>query len=513
FKVVRNTNIQDGSNQQNPVSTMSDFTLETDISVEELIDSVKDYLEKVSKDSSNYDTKQLRKYENHDIILLESQRTICNQDYTESDDTLLRRILQLLRETPLWEFTIDDMQLDINDGFVEHIVINGKITGISKDNDKNHDFNDKLDQIIKENPGWKTNIGRQLKFVNLFPYGFSSSKDFEDFKEYKVSVYKGKHKEFEVDLEKIFPNYVQTLQNDRLDFSPRDQVVTFLIGDEKEGFRELKKDKSSKLFTLNVYSDFNGLKENDPNGVLQFEVNKLIPLHTKRRTWRLSDRYIRGFNYGYFNFVDPHLRWSRLDANDNTSSLPLTYIDGFEGDASIRIPYVTHLDLFRFENISVGADFNIMSLDFPTAKFRFELNVGARYGRTRVIDTDGEPITDQNEELNVDKVYNVNTWRFYPDFTIRLRPEERYGATVHYRFIRFNSVTNDFSSISSEEAFTQTLSDNPQWLHQFALNAHFSPSGRKDDRFFFRYRYTNTANWEYNGYSEIQVGYSMALRF
>ena len=67
------------------------------------------------------------------------------------------------------------------------------------------------------------------------------------------------------------------IQNDRLDFSPKDQSIKIFPNPKGFNYIELKKEKSSKLFNLSIYSDFNGLKASDPNGVLQFEFNKMIP--------------------------------------------------------------------------------------------------------------------------------------------------------------------------------------------------------------------------------------------
>ncbi|MBW1297015.1 hypothetical protein [Aquimarina litoralis] len=464
---------------------------------------------------NDLDINEINKEEISDIL---STLKKGEKEISEKYKKLRNNILSELKKAPLWEFSAKDIQLDINDGFVEHIVVLGNITVPTRDNDQLKYFNTIIEEVLESSPDTEINTGKELKFVNQFPYGFSSSKDFDDFKQYKLYVYNGKHKQFEMKLEYLFPNYIQTLQNDRLDFSPRDQVVKLPIDSDTQGSKELKKDKSSKLFSLSAYSDFNGLKETDPNGVIQFEVNKLIPLYTKRRTSLFGERYInRGFNYGYLNYINPQFRWSRLNANNDDKNLTLSYLPVFNGTSTDSLSYVTQLDLLRHENISVGADLNIFSFDLPTSKMRLEVNASGRYARTRVLDTRGRPVNGQNANnetiSNIVQTFNLNTWRFYPEFILRLRPEERYGANLALRPIRFNTVTDGFSNISSEEAFTSNLSDDKQWLHQVEINAHFSPSGRKDDRFFFRYRYTNTSTWEYNGFSEIQVGYSMSLKF
>jgi len=426
------------------------------------------------------------------------------------------QITQELKKAPLWDFEAENMELDLNDGFAEHIVVYGKISGLSPIDEENKGVNALLDSILKGSSGAKTNYDRSLKFTNEFPYGFSANKDYDAFKDYDLSVYYGKDPQFEVKVEKVFPNYVQKLANDRLDFSPRDQVVSIAIKDgdkPKDNKVTLKKEVSSKLFNVAVYTDFVGFA-NEPNGVAQMELNKLIPLYTKRKTNHFWQRYLgAGFNFGKLNYITPQVRWARLNSGDDEENLPLSFADSFDGQTASRLPFVTTLNLLRYENVSVGADLNLVSLDFPTSKLRFEMNFGGRYGRTKVLDTNGEEISITADTTNViGGPFSVNTWRYYPEFMFRLRPEERYGANVSFRPMRFNTVTTDFSTVSSEEDFRETLMDSNQWLHQIEINAHFSPSGRNDNKFFFRYRYTNNARWETNGYSEIQVGYSMSLR-
>ncbi|RDY60020.1 hypothetical protein [Flagellimonas nanhaiensis] len=457
-------------------------------------------------------SKSQRRYFERERNAIEKTEKEIKEDISKLEADIQKQI----KKAPLWNLETELLELDFNEGFTEHIVMYGTVKEVAPVDEESRDLNENwLKDILKNNNDWESNIGRKLKFVNQFPYGFSSSKDYDDFKEYKLVVYRGKHREFEVSLEKIFPNYVQKLGNNRLDFSPKNNVVTLRqehMAEDKNNSIELRKETSSQLFDFSLYTDFVGFQDN-PNGLVQVEFSKLVPLYTKRKTDHFWQRYLgQGYNFGRFNYIIPQFRWARLDSGDDSDNLPLSYATAFEGGTESRLPFVTTVSLLRYENISVGADLNLVSFDFPNSKFRFELNAGGRYGRTKVLDTRGEPIQITSDSTNVRATLDVNTWRYYPEFIFRLRPEERYGANLSLRPIRFNTVTDDFSTVSSEEKFRQDLTDNPQWLHQIEINAHFSPSGRKDNRFFFRYRYTTNADWETNGFGEIQLGYTMSFR-
>ncbi|MEM8508713.1 MAG: hypothetical protein AAF717_12825 [Bacteroidota bacterium] len=432
----------------------------------------------------------------------------------KAQDSLKIVIKSKLKKAPLRSFKPERMELDFNDGFIENIVVFGKIFDIKLD--ENNGCNEIFEKILKTDKNWIKDLEQNVKFVNDFPFGFSSSKDYDDFKESKLTVYEGRIKKFVVKLGKIFPNYVQKLANNRLDYSPKNEVVIIRQEDMiVNGINSisLRKETSSKLFNFSVYTDFVGFQDN-PNGTVQVEFSKLIPLYTKRNTARNPKSLFgrQGNSYGYLNYVLPQLRWSRLETSDNSKNLVLSYQTIFEGSNQRDIPFVTILDLLRYENISVGGDLNILSFDFPQFKSRVELNLSGRYGRTKILDTGGEPLSVSSDSTNAVSRPDVNTWRYYPEFIFRLRPEERYGANISYRPIRFNTVTTDFSVVSSADRFRQDLSDDPQWLQQFEINAHYSPSGRRENRFFFRYRYTTTAGLETNGFSEIQLGYSLSLR-
>lgn len=455
--------------------------------------------------------KLLDQFENCEYLYYEKKAIDLGKiEILESKRKALRlKIIRKVKENPLWNFKADDIQLDINDGFIEHMVVTGQLTGVSKNNEMSEDFNAQLREFINKTPDeLEFNINKQLKFTNTYPFGFSSIKDFEFLKKMPLYVYYGSKKQYEFEVEKILPNYIQRLQNDRLDFSPKDQPVTLPEPGKESGSIDLKKEKSSKLFNIIVYTDFNGLKAADPNGVIQMEIDKKISLYTKKI---VPNKYLRT-HLGIFNHITPNFRWSRLDASNDEKNLILKYIPVSSGGQLDSIPYVTQLDLLRHENIGVGVALNLGTWDLPLLKLRIETNIGGKYNRVKVLDTNGKKVLDDNDNSNIKKTYDINTWRFYPEFKAILRPEERYGADLSFRVIRLNSVTNEFSNISSEEKFRANLTDTPKWLHQIEVNAHLSPSAQKDNLFFFRYRYTNTTSWEYNGFGEIQVGYSMLLK-
>ncbi|WOD44886.1 hypothetical protein [Hwangdonia lutea] len=414
---------------------------------------------------------------------------------------------EIIKHFPLWVIKAKEIELDFNDGFLEHMKVVGEIL-------KPH-YKETVDKDLKQffKEGLVKEIlndifGKQLVFQNDFPFGFSSKSDFADLHNYSLYQSEGQEKIFSLPVTNVI-SYIQRHQNDRLDFSPKDQVVRLPLDDPNmKGEIELKKETSSKILSVNIFTDFNGFQENTENGLLQMEVDKKIPIWTKRMNLRLG----RSSNFGFVNYANFNLSWQKIGEEDK--ELVLAKSNRFENNQQVTDFYTTYLDLVKHENISVGVDLNIASFDFPLAKTRLELNTGAHYGRIKVVDKKIEPLPDGATSTTRDFEETINMIRLYPDIMLWIRPEERFGGYLRYRPFRTIVPNNEkFFSVSSGKDFEENQILSKNWLNRFELSAFFTPSSDSDNKFFFRYRYTNNSTWETNGYSEVQVGYLAYLKF
>lgn len=436
-------------------------------------------------------------------------------------------------DVPLWDLKVEDIQIDFNDGFIEHITVTGKtvspiIDKVAILNSINKQYRKYYTDVNIDNAlsGFydepfvkeilKDVMDVEFKFDNEFPIGFSSKTDFADLSNYNLYAFEGKNKVFALPLTNVINLYIQRHQNDRLDFSPKDQTIRLPSPDDpnKEGQVELKKEISSKILNAKVFTDFNGFKEREPNGLVQFEVEKQVPLWTKRMHLGTG----RSSNVGFANYAVFNLTWAKLNEEDR--ELQVLQTESFVNNESRIDNYITYLDLIRFENVSAGVDLNIASFDFPLIKTRVELNAGVHYGRVKVVNDVPNP-SEENPEATIRQLEkNVNIIRLYPDAIVRIRPEERFGAYLRFRAFRTIVPDNEeFFTVYSANDFLddpgnrQNALEDQRWLQRYELGAFYTPSAESDNKFFFRYRYTNTSEWETNGYSEIQVGYQIYLRF
>jgi hypothetical protein len=67
-------------------------------------------------------------------------------------------------------------------------------------------------------------------------------------------------------------------ENGKEDYSPADGTITL---DPQQPSKELKKEKRSRILEVAAYTDFMGIKESNPNGLVQIEVSRKINLWTK----------------------------------------------------------------------------------------------------------------------------------------------------------------------------------------------------------------------------------------
>ncbi|WP_303316375.1 hypothetical protein Q4Q34_06100 [Flavivirga abyssicola] len=421
-------------------------------------------------------------------------------------NTLIINNKEIIRRFPLWVLKANEIELDINDGFLEHVKAVGEIKKPLYDDDTSEEIKQFFEEpIIKDI--LNDIYGKTLKFDNDFPFGFSSKSDFADLYKYSLFQSEGKEKKFSLPVTEII-TYYQKHQNDRLDFSPKDQVVRLPLEDtDKDKQIELKKEVSSKVLSAKIYTDFNGFQKDKENGLAQMEIEKLIPIWTKRLNLGLG----RGSNFGFANYVNFNLSWQKINEDDR--ELQASKSERFINNEPVTDKFVSYLDLVKYENVSVGVDLNIASFDFPLVKTRIELNAGTHFGRINVID---DIVTDsQNPETKTRELdKTINMIRAYPDVIVRIRPEERFGGYLRFRPFRTIVPNNEeFFAVSSTKKFKENRSLTKSWLHRYELGASYTPSVDSDNKFFFRYRYTNTSQWETNGYSEIQVGYLIYLKF
>jgi hypothetical protein len=334
-------------------------------------------------------------------------------------------------------------------------------------------------------------IPSAIKFTNHYPMGFSAKSDINSLKYEKLTAIVDEKTEFSLSFKDVVKNVEEMLVLERTDYSPMDGSININPSTTRE--KQLYKNKSTEILQAKVFSDLAGINGEKPNGLIQFEVDKIIPLWTKRYEkediigpfrWTVNSKN----NVGFFNYIRPEFVLSKVESN--LRELELKQV-GPQLMAST-------LDIRQFERVSVGADLNLTFMDIPKAKSTVYLNSGFRFGRTDL----KSPMSLTNNTKGF-----TNTFQFMPEIGYRVNGDERYGLDFNYSSNLILSDERGFKQV--EDTFqADTSTEDQNWLHRITLMAYFNFDPSTRGRFFFRFRsFHQFDNWS-NNFSQFQLGYS-----
>lgn len=340
---------------------------------------------------------------------------------------------------------------------------------------------------------------RKLKFTSRLPIGFSTQKNIDALHYYWL--YEDNYDQHAIRLADLI-EYTQNLNLASKDYSPSDQVINVKPHERTI----LLKEKTAQLFEAKVFSDFVGFETGNPNGLVQTEVSKKINLLTRRMWYRFDPRY---FNFSFVTYITPEVVVSKLEKN-NRALIPDQQKYIVNGKV-VEDSYISTMDLLNYENFSTGLDLNLFLCEIQQLKTEFMIDGGFRFGRTAIEDS-SYVISDQNTIVAREKpeAFGVNTWRFYPKFSLQIFPDSRYGLNLSYQPNFTYLLDNRLKQVANLEAYANSGSNGrPICSNRFELLAHLKPN--ESGRFFFRYTFNSQfGNWKTN-FHQAQVGYSFFL--
>lgn len=386
---------------------------------------------------------------------------------------------------------INNIDIEFNEGFLENIIVTGKMHPQIK-----RPYND----------AYETDSTALVKFYSFYPIGFSRGKDY-DFRKYML--YEGSIGDVkrELPLQNVLTNYVQKLKVDRRDYSPANQSLEIDPSAEKKEKVILRKEPTRRLFEAKVFSDFVGLDESEPNGLIQTEIDKRINLATKKR------RIFKIVNIGLLSYLKPFVVISKLESTNK--NLPLRYRDVFTNNQYTPVKHASTLDLKRYENFSTGFDLNLTSFDFFLLKSSFMVDFGIAYGRTAIVDSlRSSSIEGIVQKTGFEEEYGVNTFQMSPKFTWLVKADERYRYEVSYQYNIYHLRDNRFRQVANNESFEGNGDAGGKQKHQFSrveMLATLNTNPKSSGRLFFRYRFYWQQGFWKTGFHQAQVGYSFYL--
>lgn len=408
--------------------------------------------------------------------------------------TKIKSELNALKNSNKFHFKARELQMEFNRGYLENIIVVGEASIF-------------IESSLQDFKNAIPFPPLTLKFVNDYPIGISAKKDIERLGDIKLYARYQDQVHYEMRIGDLITNIKEILALDRTDYSPLDGPVTVDLLTRKN--IELKKSPTKEILQLKVFSDFVGLQEENPNGLIQFEVDKEIPLVTKRLTkpYLGPIRFLvnKSGNVGFFNFFRPRFIFSKIE--DNNSSLELTSFQNIAGD-TLRFGTST-LEIKQFERFSIGTDLNLFLYNIPYGKSTFLINAGMYFGRTDFAEIDSIP-----SSKSYPRAY-TNTYQPSTELLWRITGDERYGIELSYGItwvisnqLNFTQRSNTFE-LTDFNSFKESNKD--YGIQRFMILAYLNLDSNSSGRMFFRYISNSELGNFKNNFSQLQIGYSKYL--
>ena len=192
------------------------------------------------------------------------------------------------------KYKVARLQAEINDGYLENIVLS------------------------------LTSKGKVKTFTLPFPLGMSSVSNFKKY--FFRKLYQLNSSPFVISNDPANPDFLIKLSDvidydyylgiKRRDYSPKDTIIDIQGGTSLT----LHKEETKKLFEAHIFTDFQGLNENNPNGLIQTEISKRVNTNTIQY---LSKRWMYWFfgSYGYLQYVAPSVSLLKLEKHNKRITL------------------------------------------------------------------------------------------------------------------------------------------------------------------------------------------------
>jgi hypothetical protein len=376
-------------------------------------------------------------------------------------------------------------------------------------------------------------------FKNQFPISISSKFDPERFAD--IDLYS-----FNCNGVQGLTRYVKlsdvlemrlVLANNKEDYSPSDRVVTL---SPTLPTIELKKEKRSRILEVNAFTDFVGLDQEQPNGLIQIEAKRKINLFTHSwpffalkennniaANYNLNDYYIsterleggKSTKYilipkkttvidsttgvvttfsrdtiiyknekltsGYlsiFSYIEPRLLFSKLDGNNRYYLLDTP---------AFTSKKLNPLRNYQYQLASFGFDLNLVKFSFPDVKFSWNvLDAGVYWYRSRVQAT-WDTVSKHSTPLN-NGILNLST---HIDF----HSDSRWGAGFMFGHV-WQHLWSDIYKLPVQAG-----------LWQVGFDGFLVTNDVDNSKIFFRFRWTGNAHHFDTNFTQIQMGYSVNI--
>lgn len=377
-------------------------------------------------------------------------------------------------------YKIKDVQLQFEKGFLERVQITVEVNG--------------RDQI----------------FENIYAIGFSSPADYKALSRQKLFIRNNyltdDNAPHYIYLGDVLQNYDNELNNYTRDYSPAD--TSLRVKPEENGFVVLYKERLVNLFEAKVYTDLIGVLQEEPNGLIQIEMERRFNLLTTRK--QLSSKRM---DVGFLNYMTVSATVSKIE--NKQRKLILQNDNVLQNNQLISPSFATNLDFRRYENFGLQTEFNLFLWDYPDGKTMFYFDPGFRYSFTPVQDSVRSFSDSLGTLMAGPEVRDLNAHLFtlYPKFTFEFFAERRYGFSMSYQFNHsWLFSNNQYKQVRSYEKGDNSLlpiERSSRNSHQIDLFLRIEPNPKSSNgKIFARARFFMQQGDVNTFFSQIQIGYA-----
>ncbi|WP_299601087.1 hypothetical protein [uncultured Aquimarina sp.] len=395
---------------------------------------------------------------------------------------------------PIDSINIDAVEMSFYGGFIEKIQVKADF------DEKKIAFNNLYSIGISSDANIRE-LGRYRLYSDGW-YTFRIAKKQNKNKEKRTLEYDSRSnkdsivkKDLIIKLDEVI-RYVKKVDINANDISPVPQVVYL---DDNQDKSKLYREESSKLFEAVAFTDLIGLfDEENPNGLVQIEVNKRFNLNTKRSGTKNWYNWLfpisKAFDgIGFFQNLDGFFQYSKIEENNKFLSLETVNTKDDSGIITGTENIYTPISLMQYRSYAFGGILNISTLENQNAKFNMYINAGLLFGRTGILDTNAEETFVNNLEVPI-------------EVTGHILPEKRVSFSFTDRLSWFDNLNEDINIKSVKNGSAVSYS---RWLNSFNidLNVNVSSTGK----LFLRYKLIHELDNISNNFSQLQFGYSFYI--
>lgn len=305
---------------------------------------------------------------------------------------------------------------------------------------------------------------------------------------------------------------------ERRDFSPLDMTFELKGGESMA----LHKEKTNRLFEAHVFTDFVGLQQEKPNGLIQTEIRKRINVNSKQFLIKWPGLRWAFKSVAPGQYIMPAVTLSKIE--EHNKRFTLGNLDSIRNLAATNPPntgtdiskfrkditrYASLLELYRYQMFSGGATANLLYLSNHSLKYSLEINFGFRIGITQITDSLTKAGSGLPEKTGFANHYTINNLQFFPEIKWRFLPEERFNFSITNQYILLKPVADDIQIV-------KTYKGNPAviypiksgWINAFELLMALKINKESGAKLFGRLRFNSVMGNVNQNFAQVQLGFS-----